>query len=154
MGRMYAIPIDGTAMTTAVDAFEIKGASVMGFVLHEIVLAQSSDTDSEQLAIAIKRATGSYNSGNGSAATPAKMSTSDPAATVTAETMGATQATAGTGTLTTLMADAWNVLSGWHYLPTPECRPVFAPTEACIVSISAPADSLTIRGYAVIEEVP
>lgn len=156
MGRFYAIAIDGVASPAAAfDAFEIKATSAIGFVLHEIVLAQSSDTDSEQLGVTIKRAAGSYTSGSGGGTpTPAKMNSAGAAAAITAETMNTTQALVGTGTLTVLMSDAWNVLSGWHYLPTPECRPTFAVSEACVVSITAPADAVTVRGYAIVEEVP
>lgn len=155
MGRMYVIPVDGTAFTAAIDAFEIKSTSGVGFILHELCIAQSSDIDSEQIAVAIKRATGAYTSGSGgSAPTPAKMNNGSAAASVTAEVMNTSQAAAGSGALTTLLPDAFNVLSGWHYLPTPECRPVFGASEACVVSLTAPADSLTLRGYAVIEETP
>lgn len=156
MGRFYAIPIEGTASPAAAfDAFELKASSTVGFVLHEVVIAQSSDTDSEMLGVAIKRATGSYTSGSGGGTpTPVKMANLGAAAVVTAETMNTTQAAAGSGALTTILPDAFNVLSGWHYLPTPECRPSFAATEACVISVTAPADAVTVRGYAIVEEIP
>jgi hypothetical protein len=153
---MYSIVIDGTASPAAAfDAFEIKSTTGIGFIVHEIVIAQSSDTDSEQLGVTIKRAASTYTSGSGGTSpTPAKLNSADAAAAITAEVMNTTQAVVGTGSLTTMKSDAFNVLSGWHYLPTPECRPVFPVSEACVVSISAPADAVTVRGYAVIEETP
>lgn len=157
MGRFYSIPISSVASpaTAAFDAFEIISPAGKGFILHEVVLAQDTDTDSEQVNITIKRATGSYSSGSGgSSTTPQKHNTADPSANISAETMNTTQAGAGTGALTTLQEDAANVLSGWHYLPTPECRLQFIASEACVISIGAHADAFDVCGYAVIEEVP
>ncbi len=157
MGRFYSIPLSPTAVTAAVDLFEILAASGKPFILHEIVVAQKTDygdAAAEGLDVFVKRATGSYTSGSGgSTVTPAKHLTNDAAAGPTAEVFNTTQAAAGTGALTTIRGECWNVQAGWQYLPTPEQRPLFLPAEACVVSISAPADSITVGGVAVIEEL-
>jgi hypothetical protein len=157
MGRIYEIPIVPTASPAAAfDAFELLAASGKPFILHEIVLGQSSDygdAAAEGLSVQIKRATGSYTSGSGgSSVTPTK-NTNDPAAAATADVMNTTQALVGSGTLTTLRAEPFNVQAGYQYLPPPEQRKTFLPSEACIVSVSAPADAVTISGTAVIEEL-
>lgn len=157
MGRLYSIPIAATASPAAAfDAFEVLAASAKPFVLHKVVLAQSSDygdAAAEGLAVSIKRATGSYTSGSGgSSSTPAKHLTNDTTAGVTAEVMNTTQAAAGSGTLAVVHAEAINIQAGWEYLPPPEQRLLFLPTEACVVSVSAPADAVTISGTLVIEE--
>jgi hypothetical protein len=156
MGRFYTASFSAVSVSAAVDVFEVLAASGKPFVLHEVVIAQSSDygdAAAEGLSVLIKRATGSYTSGSGgSTATPAKHATNDAAAGPTAETNNTTQASAGSGTLTTLRAEAFNAQAGYQYLPPPEQRYVFLPAEACVVSITAPADALTLSGSLVFEE--
>jgi hypothetical protein len=156
MGRSYSVPFSATAVSASVDVFEVLAATGKPFVLHEIVLAQSSDygdAQAEGLSILIKRATGAYTSGSGgSTVTPAKYLTNDAAAGPTPEVCNTTQAAAGSGTLTTLRAEAWNVQAGYQYLPIPERRYWFLPGEACVVSITAPADAITLSGTLDFEE--
>lgn len=156
MGRFYSVPFSAVSVSAAVDVFEVLAASGKPFILHEIAIAQSSDygdAAAEGLSILIKRATGSYTSGSGgSTVTPAKHATNDAAAGPTAETNNTTQASAGSGALTAVRAEAFNVQAGYQYLPTPEQRMVFLPTEACVVSITAPSDALTLSGTLVFEE--
>lgn len=157
MGRFYSVPFSATSVSSTVDAFEVLAASGKPFWLHEVVLAQSSDygdAAAEGLSVLIKRATGSYTSGSGgSTVTPAKHLTNDAAAGPTAEVCNTSQAAAGSGALTTLRADAWNVQGGYQYLPPPEQRYLFLPAEACVVSVTAPADAITLSGTLVFEEL-
>lgn len=157
MGRFYSVPIVPTAVSAAVDLFEVLAAAGKPFVLHEVVFAQSSDfgdAQAEGLGIAIKRATGSYTSGSGgSTVTPAKHATNDASAGPTAEVLNTTQAVAGSGALTTIRAEAFNVQGGWQYLPTPEQRLVFLAGEACVVSLTGPADAITVSATLVFEEL-
>lgn len=157
MGRLYSVPFSATAVSAAVDVFEVLAASGKPFLLHEVVIAQSSDygdAAAEGLSVLVKRATGSYTSGSGgSTVTPVKHLTNDAAAGPTAEVNNTTQAAAGSGALTTIRAEAFNVQSGWQYLPTPEQRILFLPAEACVVSITAPADAVTLSGTLVFEEL-
>ena len=156
MGRFYSIPFSATSVSAAVDAFEVLASSAKPFVLHRVVLAQSSDygdAAAEGLSVLIKRATGSYTSGSGgSTVTPAKHLTNDAAAGPTAEVCNTTQAAAGSGALTTVLAEAFNVQAGWEYLPVPEQRLLFLPAEACVVSITAPTDAVTLSGTMTVEE--
>ena len=158
MGRFYTLPIAFTAQTVAVDLAEIVVPADAVMVLHEIKITQSTefgDAAAEMLEFAIKRATGSYTSGSGgnSGVTLNKHQTGDAAAGITAETQNTTQAVAGSGALTTLLSVAEHVANGWHYLPTPEARIVFSPAEACVISMAAPDDSVTVGGYVVVEEI-
>lgn len=158
MGRFYSVPISAVASPAAAfDAFEVLAASGKPFVLHEVCLGQTSDMGdaaAEALSVSIKKATGSYTSGSGgSTATPAKHLTNDAAAGPTAETMNTTQASAGSGALTTLRSEAVNLQAGYQYLPPPEQRVVFLPAEAVVVSVSAPADAVTVSGVLVFEEL-
>lgn len=162
MGRMYVVQFSAVAVTAAQDLFELKATAAKGLILHECKITQDSDAgdaQSEQLRFTLKRAAGTYTSGSGGSA-PAfeKVHSGDAAAAVTAEANNTTRAAAGTGTLTTLFPDGENIHNGWHHQPTPECRfDALAGTspEALIVGLeSVPADSLTMNGYAIVEEVP
>lgn len=157
MGRFYTASFSAVSVSAAVDCFEVLAATAKAFVLHEVVLAQSSDygdAQAEGLSVLIKRATGSYTSGSGgSTATPAKHLTNDAAAGPTAETNNTTQASAGSGALTTVRTEAFNVQAGYQYLPPPEQRLTFLAAEAVVVSITAPADAITLSGSLVFEEL-
>ncbi len=157
MGRIYTVPFGGTASPAAAfDAFEVLAASAKPFILHEIVLGQSSDMGdaaAEGLVVTIKHATGSYTSGSGgSTVTPTK-DTNTASAGPTAEVMNTTQASAGSGALTTIRTEAWNIQGPFQYFPAPEQRRTFLPTEAVVVSVSAPTDAITMTGTLVFEEL-
>ena len=156
MGRFYSVAFSAVSVSAAQDLFEVLAATGKPFALHEIVVEQSSDygdAQAEGLSILIKRATGSYTSGSGgSTVTPAKHLTNDAAAGPTAEINNTSQAAAGSGALTTVRAEAFNVQAGYQYLPPPEQRLFFLPAEACVVSITAPADAVTMSGTLVFEE--
>lgn len=157
MGRFYSIPFSAVAVSAAQDLFEVLAGTNKPFFLHEIVVGQYSDagdSQAELLAILIKKATGAYTSGSGGTTpTPVPHMTGDSAAAVTVEVNNTSQAAAGSGALTTVRAEAFNVQAGWQYLPTPEQRLYFRPAEACVVSLSLPADAVTLNGILVIEEL-
>jgi hypothetical protein len=157
MGRVYSVPFSAVAVSAAQDLFEVLASTAKPFFLREIVVAQSSDYGdgaAEGLSILIKRATGAYTSGSGgSTVTPAKHATNDAAAGPTAEINNTSQAAAGSGALTTIRTDAFNVQAGYQYLPTPEDRLFFLAAEAVVVSITAPADAVTMSGTLVFEEL-
>jgi hypothetical protein len=156
MGRFYSVPFSATAVSAAVDLFEVVAATGKPFWLHEVVVGQSSDygdAAAEGLSVLIKRGVGSTSGSGGSTVTPAKHLTNDAAAGPTAEVCNTTQHAAGGGSLTTVRAEAFNIQGGYQYLPAPEQRFLFLPAEACVVSITAPADALTLSGTLVFEEL-
>jgi hypothetical protein len=157
MSRLYAISFTNVAVSAAQDLFEIIGATGKPFILHEVTVSQDSDfgdAAAEGLSLIIKRATAGYTTGSGGTTpTPGKLATNDGAAGSTAKVNNTTVAVVGSGTLTTLRADGFNVQGGYQYLPTPETRMTFLGGEAAIVTITAPADALTMSGTAIIEEL-
>lgn len=158
MGRRYAVPFTATASPAAAfDAFEVLASSAKPFYLCKVVLAQSSDygdAAAEGLAVLIKRGVANTSGSGGSTVTPAKVGgTNDAAAGPTAEVMNTTQATSTGGSLTNIYADAFNVQGGWEYQPVPEDRFYFAAGEMCVVSVSAPADAVTMSGTLIFEEL-
>lgn len=157
MGRRYVVAFSAVAVTTVIDFFEIKAASTKPLKLLAVKISQNTevgDAQSEQLHILVKRAAGSYTSGSaGTTPTPVPLISGDAAASFTCEANNTTQASAGTGTLTTLLADADHVQAGWNYLPTPETLITCQAAEALVISLgTAPADSITFNGYAIVEE--
>lgn len=153
MGRFYYCAFEDIAVTAAQDIWEIAPPDDKPIVIHWVHLSQHSDTDSEGLRIAIRRLTAAVTSGNGTAVTPRKQASADPAATFTAERNGTTRATTS-GTNELLIAAGINVLSGWDWLPIPELRPVFVQGEACIIGLEeAPLDSLDMNSFVIVEEL-
>jgi hypothetical protein len=157
VGRFYSVPIAAVASPAAAfDAFEVLAAAGKPFVLHEVCLGQSSDygdAAAEGLSVTIKKGIGSTSGSGGSTPGANKHNTNDAAAGPTPETMNTTQAVAGGGSLTTIRAEAFNAQGGYQYLPTPETRITFLPAEACVVSVSAPADAITVSGTLIFEEL-
>lgn len=157
MGRLYQVPIAFTAQTAQIDLFEIAASANKGLRIHEIYIAQSTevgDAQEEMLTLALKRASGTYTSGSGgSAPTPVPIDPDDAAAGFTAEVNNTTKASAGTGTITTERLFAWNVRMPLQLIFTPETRPKVKGGEAKVLELTtAPADSITLGGYVLVEE--
>lgn len=156
-GRIYTVPIAFAPQTAAIDALEAVAAATGILALKRVVLANSSDAgdaEEEILQVEIKRAAGAYTSGSGGTTpTPVPTDQEGAASSFTAEVNNDTQAVAGSGTLVTVKSQGWNVRSEFLYIPDDGEEILVSPTDAVIVSISAPADSLTIGGFAVLEEV-
>jgi len=154
---MYSISFEEVAITLAQDLFELAVPADACMILHSVTVSQSSDAgdaQSEQLPFAIKRMTPTVTSGSGgSSSTPVKLETGDAAAGITAEVNNTTRATTS-GTTTTLWAEDVNVMAGLNYVPTPETRPIFSPSEYCIIGLeAAPGDSITTSGVVIVEEL-
>jgi hypothetical protein len=151
MGRVYTAQFGNVAATAAQDFFELLASATQIIIIHSIFVGQSSDAgdaQAEMLRVQIKRASGTYTGGSGgSTPTAAPHNFSDTAFSGTVEANNTTQATAGSGALTTILEETFNVQAGWYYTPTPEERIVLNPSQALVVSTpSTPADSLTISG--------
>jgi hypothetical protein len=145
---MYSVTFEEVAVTAAQDFFEINAASDVSVVLHACHISQSSDTDSEMLNILIHR--GSTSGSGGTTPTPSPLLLNDAAFGGTVECNNTSQSTEGTF----IHSEAFNVLNGWLYQPTPECRPVISPSGRLIIELqSTPGDELTMSGTIYIEEI-
>lgn len=150
-GRMYTVVISGTASPAAAfDLFEFNPATAKPIRLRRVRIGQQSDTDSEQLGISIIRAHSTSGSG-GSAPTPRPLNSTTPAAGFTAEVMNTTVATGGSPVV--LAEDAFNVLNGIDLAFAPEEAPEAVNAERLVVTCTAPADAVTIRATAWVEEL-
>ena len=158
MGSKFIAQFTGVAKTAAGDLFELIAPATYSLILHEVKITQSTesgDAQSEQITIAIKRATGTYTSGSGGTTpTAVPLNFLGAAYTGTVEANNTTPASAGTGVLATLLSISEHVQLGLHYLPTPELRFECGGANAFVVSlVSTPADSITFDGYIIFEVV-
>lgn len=157
--RAYTVVAAATAETAAFDVWELIAGTTKGLILLGIDIGQQTevgDAQDEQITYLIKRFAGTYTSGSGGNTGVARPPTDSTAAaaTFTAETMNTTQASAGTGTLTTLYQSTYNVRAGLYIAYTPEMAPRCAGAEGFVISLAAPADSVTFTGTITVGEVP
>lgn len=159
MGRMYTAVFKDTAVTAAQDLFEIAAPTDAVVVIHRWVVSQKTevgDAQEEGLILTTNRGVGTVTSGSGGATvTPQPISDGDPAFGGTVERNNTTIMAVGTGTLETdLEVYAWNVRIPFPQIYTPEERPVISPGNRWTLELeTAPADSITMSGMVVFEEI-
>ncbi len=157
---IYVATFTAVAVTAAQDVFEIVAPSTSRVKIRELRLGQYSDAaDAQAEMLSILALRGYTTSGSGgSSVTPANMApaTSDlgapAAAGATVEANNTTVANTGS-TVTTLLADSFNVMGGFRYYPVPDERLELAVSQRLVFRITAPADSITLNGTLVFEEI-
>jgi len=153
--RMYTVQFENVSVTAAQDFFEITPADDKVCVVHAIFLSQSSevgDAQEEMLRAQIIRGHTTSGSG-GTTPTPEPTNPNDAAAGFTAEVNNTTIASAGTTGI--IHSEAFNVRTGWVYIPTPEMRPMVKQTNTTLVVrlLAAPADAVSMIGTLYVEEI-
>ena len=153
-GPVYVVSFTAVAVTAAQDVFELNVASTLrGAYLREVRIGQYSDagdTAAEMLSVLVIKGYTVTGSGGG-AFTPVPIDARSVAASSTAAINNTT--VANTGTALTLVSDAFNIQAGWLYQPGPSDRPRLAASDRLVVRITIPADSLTMNGTLVYEEL-
>ena len=148
MGRMYSASFSNVAVTAQQDLFQIE-ALTTPIILHAVYLSQTTevgDAMSEGLSILIARVTDDVTN----ATAEVSLDGGDAAATADINVNQTTELVTG---ITTIHSEAWNVLSPFVYLPTPECRPVIQIGNALVVNLNTtPADSITMSGTIYFEQ--
>lgn len=148
MGRMYSAVFEEVAVTVVQDLFEIVAPADAVVIVHSFEISQSSDTDSEQLNLLFHRGSTSGSGGSTPTARPLEVGTAAFGGTV--EANNTTQSTEGVH----LHTASFNVLNGYIWMPTPEARIVLSPSGRLNIELqTAPADSLTMSGVVVFEEI-
>jgi hypothetical protein len=154
MGRIYTAQFNGVAVTAQQDLFELTAGSNCAVVVHELCLSQTSeigDAQEEGLLILIKSGQTTSGSG-GTSVTPVASDFGDAAATATVEANNTTKASVGT--IVTHYPLGWNVRAPYPFIWTPETRLVMRPSRRMTVELATtPADSITMHGYLVFEEI-
>lgn len=154
MGRKYWVDLPPTAITVAADLFELTPASNKPIRVLSLNLHQTSDFgDAQDEVISVVWVRGNTTSGSGgSAPTPRPTNPSDAAAGFTAEAANTTAASAGTGV--NLPRHGFPVRAGLERPYTPDEAPETSGTALLVLRMAAaPADSLTIGGCILVEEL-
>jgi hypothetical protein len=152
MGRLYTAVMDAQAVAAVDELFFVAAPADAVVVIHEVVITQDTSETSEQMPVNIFR-TATDQAAKGTANTPAPHQVGDPAFGGVVRTHILTAETFATET-TPLFRQSQNVLNGWHWLWTPETRPVLSPSGRLVVKLDvAPAASLPISGYITFEEI-
>lgn len=156
MGRVYSIVTGFQTVSVAQDLIELKAGSTRSFKLLSVTVSCTSDyDDTSGVQITIKRGTG-YTSGDGNVQPVVQFDSSGDANESFAENRinsTVTQAVAGGGSLFHLYEEAMAPAAGFQFTPTPEMQPVFAAGEGLVVSVSLPADAITMSAVAIVEEL-
>lgn len=157
MGRVYSVEFEAVAVTAAQDLFALKPADDKPITIHAIFLSQSSDVGDaaeEMLRIKIIRGAATIGSG-GSNPTPRPLNSGDSASGITTNCrVNDTTETSG-GTPLDMHSEAFNIRTGWAYMPIPEDRIRCAESDGFIsvALMNAPGDELTVSGTLYFEEV-
>lgn len=151
MSRTFEAILEPTAVTTAVDFFEIlapasSGIMILGFDLYQT--SDLGDAAEEILDMEWVRGDGTVTSGTGgSAVTPQPLDNGDGAAGATVEALNTTRMAVGTGTLDILKKFGWNIRAPMEKIFIPEQRLLISPNDRLTLSLNTlPTDSLTIGG--------
>lgn len=154
MGMIYTVSFTSVAVTAQQDFFEYTAPSDAVAVIHSVELTQSTDVGdaaAEGLSILHKRGATTTGSG-GSTATPAPLEFGFAAAGGVAKVNNTTKATSGT--IVTLRPSNWIIQTPYFWLPTPEFRHILSPSQRYTVELATtPADSITVSGEMVVEEI-
>lgn len=158
MGRRYTAVFDAVAVTAVQDFFEILAPTDAIVVVHGFNLFQTTDlgdAQEEVLRLYTQRGVGSVTSGTGGTTPTAQpIEDGDAAFGGTVEANNTTQMVVGTGTLETLERMGWNIRVPFDKIYTPETRPVVSPGNRFVLGLAAaPADSVTVTGTIVFEEI-
>lgn len=152
-GRIYTITFASVSVTNAQDLITVF-AGAKAFRVHSLTLGQATATGVGNLNVSLNRLTGTVTAGSGGAApTPIAVDVNDTAAAVTAA-VNNTARTTTSGSKQVIVADVYNVINGYLYLPPAEDRITVAPNQAFVVSLdSTPATAETMSGTLTIEEL-
>lgn len=154
MGRMYTATFTGVAVTAQQDLFEVVAPSDAAVIIHRYGVSQSTEVgDAAEEGLSVIEKSGATTSGSGgSSVTPAPLALGDAAFGGTCEANNTTKAT--TGTIVTHRAHNWNVRVPFDHVNTPEERKVLSPSARWTLELgTTPADSITMSGFVVFEEV-
>lgn len=155
MGRMYSAVFESVAVTAVQDLFEVVSPADAVTIIHSITITQETEfADAAAEMLTIVHQEGATTSGSGgSSVTPNPLEKGSPAYGGTVEANNTTEA--ADGTIDNIHRESFNIQIGYYYKPTPEERPVISPSArfTCTLISTTPADSITMSGTIIFEEV-
>jgi len=157
MGRMYSIEFADVAVTAAQDLFSFKPLDDRPVILHAVFITQNSDVADaaeEMLTVKIIRGAATVGSG-GSNPTARPLDSTDAAFGPTTNVRANDTTETSGGTPLDMHSEAFNIRTGWAYIPTPEMRIRTDEGDGflAVALITVPADSLTMSGTMYVEEL-
>lgn len=148
-GRIFAVILPATAVTTAIDLMEIQPTDdrpcrIAGWEIFQTT--DVGDAAEEILPIQVIRGFTTSGSTGGTAPTPRDVNRVGSTAGFTVKVMNTTLA--NTGTSHTLYDGGWNIRVAHTYWPDELLMPQASQTDVTMVLRlpTAPADSITVRG--------
>jgi len=154
MSGIYTVPFSSVAVTAQQDFFEITAHATKQCVLLGFGVSQSSDVgDAAEEGLSLIVKSGQTTSGSGGTTpTPTPNDGAGAAAGFTAEVNNTTKASAGT--ILTHYSYNWNVRVGMDVILPEQMQLIFGAGRRLTIELATtPADSLTVSGYAVIQEI-
>ncbi len=155
MGRIYTQSVAATAISAAIDLFEVL-AGARPVEVHGWHLFQTSDlgdAEEEVIGMEMVRGIGATSGSGGNGAVEFPRDVDDSAALCAIETMNTTRLTAGGGSLETIGRLGWNLRGQWDFFFPPELRPLVDAGAHWALGMLAPNDSVSVGGMIWVGEV-
>lgn len=151
MGDIYSAPMDGIAISTATDVFQLTAASTDRCTVHMLELGQTTDLGDaaeEVMLIGVYRAP-TAGTGGTALTEVAYTDTNAPAVTASVLANNSTPSTGGTQ----LAVIPWNIRIPLQYIWTPELQPMIEESAVLAFRLeNAPTDAITMFGTLIWEE--
>ena len=153
MGRIYSVTFTDVALTAAADLFELTAAADKPIRILHWNISQNTDVgDAAEEVLKLTLIRGVTAGTGGTSVTPATVD--DDADTAAGATCNRTVTTASTGGTTVYGPRGWNIRVADDHWFTPETAPrVDAGVDPVVLKMSAPADSVTVSGTLIFEEI-
>ena len=154
MGLMYSAVFQAVAVTAAQDLLSLLTTAACPIKIHYFSCGQGTDVGDaaeEILRIRIQRGMTTVGSGG---STPNEVPLLRGGRTALADARANDTTAASGGTIEQVWEENWNVRTTYIYMPTPEMRPDCGVSMRIAFNlVGAPADSLTMSGTIVWEEL-
>lgn len=157
MKGVYLTLFEAVATTAATDLFEFTAATGRGLELLEFGVYQTTEVatnvaEEEFLTLRVRHVASGFTSGSGgSTFTPGPLEQNGGTAGFTCEINNTTQASGGS--IATKYSQGWNIRQPFEKVWTPETLISCAGAAGLVITMTAPADSVTLSGYAYVREL-
>lgn len=152
MAREYVISTGGITVVNAVcSILSLMPSATVGFEILRCWVAQSANATSAQQRIQLCSKATAFQTVT--SITPQKLKPNDPtsgiagATTIAAGKCGVNASAEGAGALTVLWEDAFNVLNGWLWVPTPRETFIFPPGGSGAFTMYFPVAPATLTNW-------
>lgn len=154
----YSCSFSEVSVSVEQDLFELLAPTDATVILIACRFGQQTDAGdaaAEMLPIEIIRGKGTVTSGSGgTAGTEEPLESGSAAAGVVCELNNTTRMVVGTGSLHTMVADAFNIQVGYLYQPIDEERITVSPGDRVTVAIAAaPGSAIVMSGTITWDEI-